>query len=163
MFWRRKWQPFSLLAWRSHGQRNLKAYCSWGYKESDSTERLSTSTELSMWQALCKSQLFKRESTSSWGCCNRCHRLDDFTNRNSFSHSSEDWMFKVNIWQGLVSGESSFPGWQMATFCCVLHGRERESETQWKRALVSRLGTLITRNESWAHTYVPHWWRNNIG
>ena len=87
---------------------------------------LSTSTVFGVWQALRESQLLKHESTSSWGCCNKCHRLDDFPKRNSFSHSSEDWMFKVPVWQGSVSGESSLPGWQMATFCCVLHGRERE-------------------------------------
>ena len=88
---------------------------------------LSTSTGFGVWQALRESQLLKHESASSWGCSNKCHRLDDFPKRNSFSHSSEDWMFKVPVWQGSVSGESSLPGWQMATFCCVLHGRERDT------------------------------------
>ena len=31
----------SILAWRSHGQRNLMGYSSWGHKESDTTKRLS--------------------------------------------------------------------------------------------------------------------------
>ena len=33
----------SILAWgESHGQRSLVGYSSWGHKESDTTERLST-------------------------------------------------------------------------------------------------------------------------
>ena len=32
----------SILAWKSHGQRNLADYSSWGHKESDMTVRLST-------------------------------------------------------------------------------------------------------------------------
>ena len=30
----------SILAWKSHGQRNLVGYSPWGRKESDTTERL---------------------------------------------------------------------------------------------------------------------------
>ena len=30
----------SILAWKSHGQRNLVGYSPWGCKESDMTERL---------------------------------------------------------------------------------------------------------------------------
>ena len=36
--WRRKWQPTPLfLPRKSHGQRSLTGYSSWGCKESDST------------------------------------------------------------------------------------------------------------------------------
>ena len=43
MPWRRKWQPIPVfLPGESHGQRNLEAYSPWDYKESDTTERLST-------------------------------------------------------------------------------------------------------------------------
>ena len=39
--WRRKWQPILvLLPWKSHGQRSLVGYTSWGRRESDMTERL---------------------------------------------------------------------------------------------------------------------------
>ena len=39
--WRRKWQPTSVfLPGKSHGPWSLVGYCSWGRKESDTTERL---------------------------------------------------------------------------------------------------------------------------
>ena len=42
--WRRKWQPTPVfLSGKSHGQ-SLLGYSSWGRKESDMTERLSTWT-----------------------------------------------------------------------------------------------------------------------
>ena len=31
----------SILAWKSHGQRSLAGYSSWGCEESDTTERLN--------------------------------------------------------------------------------------------------------------------------
>ena len=40
--WRRKWQLTPVfLPGKSHGQRNLVGYSSWGHKESDMTERLN--------------------------------------------------------------------------------------------------------------------------
>ena len=41
--WRRKWQldPVSVLG-KLHGQRNMAGYNSWGHKESDVSEQLST-------------------------------------------------------------------------------------------------------------------------
>ena len=33
----------SILAWRFHGQRRLVGYSPWGYKELDTTERLTLS------------------------------------------------------------------------------------------------------------------------
>ena len=37
----------SILAWgESHGQRSLVGYSSWGHKESDTTERLSTAQHI---------------------------------------------------------------------------------------------------------------------
>ena len=45
MPWRRKWQPTPvLLPGESHGQRSLVGYSSWGCKELDTTERLSSLT-----------------------------------------------------------------------------------------------------------------------
>jgi len=42
--WMRAWQPTPVfLPGGSHGYRNLAGYNSWGHKESDTTERLSTS------------------------------------------------------------------------------------------------------------------------
>ena len=41
--WRRKWQPTPVfLPGKSHGQRSLASYSSWGHTESDMPERLST-------------------------------------------------------------------------------------------------------------------------
>ena len=41
--WRREWQPTPVfLPGESHGQRSLVGYSPWGWKESDSTERLRT-------------------------------------------------------------------------------------------------------------------------
>ena len=36
----------SILAWTTHGQRNLEGYCPWGSEESDTTEQLSTAQNL---------------------------------------------------------------------------------------------------------------------
>ena len=47
--WSRKWQPASVfLPGKSHGQRSLAGYSSWGHKESDTTERLCKHTQHSM-------------------------------------------------------------------------------------------------------------------
>jgi len=41
-YWRREWQPTPVfLPGKLHGQRNLEVYSPWGYKESDTTERLT--------------------------------------------------------------------------------------------------------------------------
>ena len=41
--WRRKWQPTRVfLPGESHEQRSLASYSSWGHKESDTTEQIST-------------------------------------------------------------------------------------------------------------------------
>ena len=38
-FWRRRWQPtLVFLPRESHEQRSLAGSCSWGHKESDTTE-----------------------------------------------------------------------------------------------------------------------------
>ena len=43
--WRRKWQPSPVfLLGKSHGQRSLVGYSSWGHKESDMTEHLNIYT-----------------------------------------------------------------------------------------------------------------------
>ena len=46
--WRRKWQSAPvLLPGKSHGQRSLVGYSPWGRKESDTTERLDFTSEIS--------------------------------------------------------------------------------------------------------------------
>ena len=48
--WRRKWQPTSVfLPGKSHGQRSLAGYSSWGRKDLDATELLSTHESSSGW------------------------------------------------------------------------------------------------------------------
>ena len=48
--WRRKWQSTPvLLPGKSHGQRRLVGYSSWGHKDSDTTERLKNEC-LSCWE-----------------------------------------------------------------------------------------------------------------
>ena len=43
--WRRKWPPIPVfLPGKSHGQRSLVGYSSWGHSELDTTERLSMHT-----------------------------------------------------------------------------------------------------------------------
>ena len=58
ILWRRKWQPTPvLLPGKSHGWRSLADYRWWGWKESDTTERLSHTyiqTYITMFQAQCK-------------------------------------------------------------------------------------------------------------
>ena len=45
ILWRRKWQPtLVLLPGKSHGQRILVGYSSWGCKDADMTEQLNTHT-----------------------------------------------------------------------------------------------------------------------
>ena len=47
ILWRRKWQPTPVfLLGKSHGQRSLEGYSPWGQKESDTTEQLSTHTNV---------------------------------------------------------------------------------------------------------------------
>ena len=46
ILWCRKWQPTPVfLPGESHGQRSLMGYSSWGHKETDTTEQLSTHTQ----------------------------------------------------------------------------------------------------------------------
>ena len=43
ILWRRKWQPTPVfLSGESHRQRGLAGYCTWGRKESDTTEHVPT-------------------------------------------------------------------------------------------------------------------------
>ena len=45
--WRRKWQPTPVfLSGESHGQKSLAGYSPWGFKESDTTEWLTTTPAL---------------------------------------------------------------------------------------------------------------------
>ena len=45
--WRRKWQPTPVcLPGKSHGQRSLAGYCPWGWKESDTTQRLNNNNKI---------------------------------------------------------------------------------------------------------------------
>ena len=49
--WRRKLQPTAVfLPGKSHGQRSLVGYCSWGCEESDMTEQLSMRISLTTWE-----------------------------------------------------------------------------------------------------------------
>ena len=48
--WRRAWQPTPVfLPGESHGLRTLAGYGPWGRRESDTTERLSTSASFKLW------------------------------------------------------------------------------------------------------------------
>ena len=52
--WRRKWQPTPVfLPGGFHGQGNLAGCSPWGCKESDTTERLNTTTATSRCQLSC--------------------------------------------------------------------------------------------------------------
>ena len=47
ILWRRKWQPIPIfLPGKSHGQRILAGYSSWGHKELDTAERRTVSVSL---------------------------------------------------------------------------------------------------------------------
>ena len=59
--WRTKWQPTSvILHGKSHGQRSLVGYSSWGHKEADTTERLSP------WHTRDRGMTSRR--TGAWSC-----------------------------------------------------------------------------------------------
>ena len=46
--WRKKWKPIPVfLPGKSHAQRSLAGYSSWGCKELDTTKRLSTPLQYS--------------------------------------------------------------------------------------------------------------------
>ena len=45
--WRKTWQPTPVLPGESHGQRSLGGYSLQGCKESETTERLSTHSQIS--------------------------------------------------------------------------------------------------------------------
>ena len=65
--WRRNWQPTPVfLLEKSHGRRSLVGYSSWGLKESDTTERLSTGTR---WQKR-ESRWLVQKATRPFSCEN---------------------------------------------------------------------------------------------
>ena len=45
----------NILAWKSHGQRNLVGYSPWGRKESDTSEQLNihACTAINFWWYIC--------------------------------------------------------------------------------------------------------------
>ena len=48
-YWRKEWQPTPVfLPGESHEQRSLAGYSPWGYKESDTTEKLKTQADMHM-------------------------------------------------------------------------------------------------------------------
>ena len=58
--WRRKWQPTLIfLHGESHGQRSLVGYSPWDLKESDTTERLNSSSSMLFFSTFC---LYKTET-----------------------------------------------------------------------------------------------------
>ena len=59
--WRRKWQPTPVfLPGKSHRQRNLVGYSSWGCKESDTTARAHTHPQRTLISAI--SEQFSKEA-----------------------------------------------------------------------------------------------------
>ena len=65
--WRRKWQPTPVfLPGESHGQRSLAGYSPWGHKESDTTERLTTTKTAS------KFHIIQRWENGHSGCPHFC-------------------------------------------------------------------------------------------
>ena len=62
--WRRKWQlTLVFLPGKSHGQRGLVSYSPWSYKESDTTERLSSplTSQVQGWEKGLLSSVFEHE------------------------------------------------------------------------------------------------------
>ena len=56
--WRRKWHPTPVfLPGESHRQRSLAGHSSWGCKESDTTEWLSTHAPVPLASSSCKAQV----------------------------------------------------------------------------------------------------------
>ena len=45
---------FSILAWKSRGQRSLASYSPWGHKESDTTEHTHTIVNNRVLKGCCK-------------------------------------------------------------------------------------------------------------
>ena len=70
ILWRRKWQPIPFsIPGESHGQRSLTGYSSWGLKESDTTERLSTKVLFPLrrfWQPLQEASSFGMPPSPVW-------------------------------------------------------------------------------------------------
>ena len=57
--WRRKWQPTPVfLLGKSHGQKNLVGYSSWGRRESDTTEHARTNNEFKLEKLILKLNIF---------------------------------------------------------------------------------------------------------
>lgn len=57
----------------------------------------------------------------SWAVIAKCQRLGDLKNRHLCSHSSGGWKSKVKVPPGLVSGETSLPGFQTGIFSLCPH------------------------------------------
>lgn len=52
-------------------------------------------------------------------------RLSGLNNKNVFSHSPRVWKSKIKVSSGLVSGEASLPGLQMAFLSLSFHSKEK--------------------------------------
>ena len=84
--WRRKWQPTPVfLLGKFHGQRSLRGYSPWGYKESDMPEQLTLT--LSLWK-LCWSVLWGHRGNLVKKCVCMCRRVWLFTTPWTVAHQT---------------------------------------------------------------------------
>ena len=102
--WRRKWQPTSGFSpGKSHGQRSLPGYSSWGYKESDTTEWLHFYFSLSfhmsniIWEII----FLRRNIIEKWYFLRNLYARQEATVRTR--HGTTDW-FQIGkgVHQGCI-------------------------------------------------------------
>ena len=87
--WSRKWQPASgFLPGKFHGQRSLEGYSSWGHRELDTTEWLSTHT----WLLKCPTLVWDAHSRSYWA-------LEPFWKMSSFISFKWLLVWEYNPWK----------------------------------------------------------------
>ena len=126
--WRKKWQPTPvLLPGKSHGQRSLVGYSSWGHKESDTTEKLHFPELRTSYQSLfvevCEFLLVLREEGITYHICFFVYKVLLCTEYRALE------TLTVSLGLGLMTsfyrGDTEFPGgwgcswegWRPKTVC----------------------------------------------
>ena len=73
--WSRKWQPTPVfLPGKSHGQRSQAGYCTWGHKESDTTERRGKHAHCVYYVRHC-SEFYKRNNSLKYQSNSIIHNI----------------------------------------------------------------------------------------
>ena len=141
--WKRQWQPTPVpLAGKSHEQRSLVGYSPWGFKGSDTTERLHFHSHFSLWSncyfGLMANHLFPETSPSQsdvWApTCTTCILC---------SQGSRNKLNPASVYNIFVKNDCLF-----GLSCLNVGSRSRTRDQTCALRMVSRVA------DAWSHTAV---------